>query len=189
MERSQALAILHEHVHNPGLRNHMLAVEAAMRGYAPLLGGDAETWGNAGLLHDFDWEIHPTLEHHPQDGAAILRARGVPEEIVRCVLSHAEHTGVTRQTPMEHALFACDELTGLITAVALVRPSRSLLDLNAKSVRKKWGDARFAAAVNREEIAKGADELGVELWQHVENVIRFMRSVAPELGLDGTPSP
>jgi putative nucleotidyltransferase with HDIG domain len=188
MERSLALALLHEHVQNPGLRNHMLSVEAAMRGYAPQYGGDPEVWGIAGLLHDFDWEIHPTLEHHPQDGAPILRARGVPEEIVRCVLSHAEHTGVPRQSPMEHALFACDELTGLITAVALVRPSRSLHDLTAKSVRKKWGDARFAAAVNREEIAGGAQELGVELWQHVDNVIQFMRAVAPELGLDGATS-
>jgi putative nucleotidyltransferase with HDIG domain len=187
MERSQALAILYEHVQNPGLRNHMLSVEAAMRGYASAFDGDSETWGLAGLLHDFDWEIHPTLEHHPQDGAPILRARGVPEEIVRCILSHAEHTGVPRLSAMEHALYACDELTGLITAVALVRPSHSLHDLTAKSVRKKWTDARFAAAVNRNEITHGAQELGVDLWEHVENVIRFMRTIAAELGLDGAP--
>lgn len=189
MERSQGLAILQEHVQNPGLRNHMLSVEAAMRGYALVFSGDPESWGLAGLLHDFDWEIHPTLEHHPQDGAPILRARGVPEEIVRCILSHAEHTGVPRLSAMERALFACDELTGLVTAVALVRPSRSLHDLTAKSVRKKWADARFAAAVNRDEIAHGAQELGVELWEHVENVIRFMRTIAADLGLDGTPAP
>jgi len=189
MERSQALAILQEHVQNPGLRNHMLSVEAAMRGYALVFGGDPESWGLAGLLHDFDWEIHPTLEHHPQDGAPILRARGVPDEIVRCILSHADHTGVPRLSTMERSLFACDELTGLITAVALVRPSRSLHDLTAKSVRKKWGDARFAAAVNRDEIAHGAQELGVDLWEHVENVIRFMRTIAADLGLDDAPSP
>jgi len=142
----------------------------------------------AGLLHDFDWEIHPTLEHHPQDGAPILRQRGVPEEIVRCILSHAEHTGVPRLSRMEKCLYACDELTGLITAVALVRPSRSVLDLTPKSLRKKWGDARFAAAVDRSQIEAGAADLGIELWQHVDNVIHDMRSVAGILGLDGAPA-
>jgi putative nucleotidyltransferase with HDIG domain len=184
--REQAWALLTEYVRTPSLIRHMLAVEAAMRAYAPNFGGEAEEWGLAGLLHDFDWEIHPTLEHHPQDGAPILRARGVPEPVVRCILSHADHTGVERRSPMEHALFACDEVTGLITAVALVRPSRSLLDLTAHSVRKKWGDVRFAAAVNREEIARGAASLGVDLWEHVSRVIGAMRGIAADLALDGS---
>jgi predicted hydrolase (HD superfamily) len=163
----------------------MLAVEAAMRSYAPRFGGDPDEWGIAGLLHDFDWEIHPTLERHPQDGAPILRDRGVPEEIVRCILSHADHTGVPRETSMERALYACDEITGLITAVALVRPSRSLHDLTASSVRKKWKDGRFAAAIDRGEIERAAQALGVEIWQHVDNVIAAMRTIAADLGLDG----
>jgi putative nucleotidyltransferase with HDIG domain len=163
----------------------MLAVEAAMRFYAEKFGEDVETWGQVGLLHDFDWEIHPTLEQHPQAGAPILRQRGVPEEIVRAVLSHADHTGVPRQSRMEKALYACDEITGLVTAVALVRPSRSLLDLEASSVKKKWKDRAFAAGANREEIAKAVEEFGVELWEHVGNVILAMRRIAPELGLEG----
>jgi predicted hydrolase (HD superfamily) len=153
--------------------------------YAGVHRKDPEPWALAGLLHDFDWEIHPTLERHPQDGAPVLRARGVPEEVVRCILSHAEHTGVPRQSTMEHALFACDELTGLITAVALVRPSRSLLDLEVGSIRKKWKDARFAANVRRDEIEHGASELGVELWTHVDHVLRAMAGIATDLGLDG----
>ncbi len=187
MEREQALSILHEYVHNPGLVNHMLAVEAAMRAYAEYFQEDPHDWALAGLLHDFDWEIHPTLESHPQDGAPILRQRGVPENVITCILSHADHTGVPRRTPMEKSLFACDEITGLITAVALVRPSRSLSDLTSRSVRKKWGDARFAAAVNREDIARAASDLGVDLWEHVDRVILAMRGIAPELGLDGRP--
>ena len=185
MNREAALAIVVEHVANQNLRRHMFAVEAAMRAYAGRLGGDPDEWGLAGLLHDFDWEIHPTLENHPQAGAALLQARGVPENIVMCILSHADHTGVPRDTPMRRALFACDEVTGLITAVALVRPSRSLHDLTAASVRKKWKDGRFAAAVNRGEIELGAAALGVDLWIHVENVILAMRSIAQDLGLDG----
>jgi putative nucleotidyltransferase with HDIG domain len=183
MERSEALAIIDEFVQNENLKRHMLAVEAAMQDYALRLGGDPATWGLAGLLHDFDWEIHPNLDSHPQAGAPILRERGVPETIVRCILSHADHTGVPRQTSMEKALFACDELTGLIVAVALVRPSRSLADLKVKSVRKKWRDNRFAAAVDRDEIERGAQDLGVEIWTHVEHVIQSMRRVAAELGL------
>ena len=185
MNRSEALSILHEYVKNENLVRHMLAVESAMCFYAVKLGENAEEWGNVGLLHDFDWEIHPTLEEHPQAGAPILRARGVPEEIVRAVLSHADHTGVPRQSPMEKALYACDEITGLVTAVALVRPSRSLYDLEASSVKKKWKDRAFAAGANREEIAKASQEFGVELWEHVGNVILAMRSIAPELGLVG----
>jgi putative nucleotidyltransferase with HDIG domain len=175
-----------EYVKNVALVRHMLAVEAAMRRYAASFGEDPEAWGLSGLLHDFDWEIHPTLDHHPQDGTPILRTRGVPEPIVRCILSHAEHTGVQRQTRMEHALFACDEITGLITAVALVRPSRSLLDMQVSSVRKKWKDGRFAANVRREEIEHGAVELGVELWEHVGNVLHSMAAIAADLGLDGS---
>lgn len=185
MNRSEALAIVHEYIKNENLVRHMLAVEAAMRYYAGLLGGEAETWGITGLLHDFDWEIHPSLDQHPQAGAPLLRERGVPEEIVRAILSHADHTGVPRQTNMEKALYACDEITGLVTAVALVRPSHSLYDLETASVKKKWKDKAFAAGANREEIARAADEFGVELWEHVGNVILAMRSIAPELGLDG----
>ena len=184
MNRSEALDIVREYIKNENLVRHMLAVEAAMRFYAEEYGEDAETWGNTGLLHDFDWEIHPTLEQHPQDGAPILMERGVPEEIVRAIQSHADHTGVPRQTPMEKALYACDEITGLIVAVALVRPSRSLSDLKVKSVKKKWKDRSFAAGANREEIEKAAQEFGVELWEHVANVIEAMRSIANDLGFE-----
>jgi predicted hydrolase (HD superfamily) len=156
-----------------------------MRFYAVKFGEDEDIWGITGILHDFDWEIHPTLEQHPLAGAPILRERGVPEEIVRAILSHADHTGIPRITPMEKALYACDEITGLITAVALVRPSRSLSDLEASSVKKKWKDRAFAAGANRDEIAKAAQEFGIELWEHVSNVILAMRTIAPELGLAG----
>jgi putative nucleotidyltransferase with HDIG domain len=185
MERSEALALVREYVKNENLVRHMLSVEAAMRYYAELYGEDVETWGLVGLLHDFDWEIHPTLDGHPQDGAPILEARGVPPEIIRAVLSHADHTGIPRQSRMEKALYACDEITGLVTAVALVRPSRSLHDLTASSVKKKWKDRAFAAGANREEIARATEEFGVDLWEHVDNVILAMRRIAPELGLDG----
>lgn len=183
--RSKALEIVREHVKNENLIRHMLAVEAAMRFYARKLGDDPDLWGVTGLLHDFDWEIHPTLEEHPQAGAPILRERGVPEVIVRAILSHADHTGVMRETSMEKALLACDEITGLVTAVALVRPSRSLYDLKVKSVKKKWKDRSFAAGANREEIERATEEFGQELWQHVDNVIQAMRTVAPELSLAG----
>jgi putative nucleotidyltransferase with HDIG domain len=185
MDRSEALDIVHEYVKNENLVRHMLAVEAAMRFYAKKYGEDEEIWGITGILHDFDWEIHPTLEEHPLAGASILRARGVPEEIVRAIMSHADHTGVPRITRMEKALYACDEITGLITAVALVRPSRSLADLEASSVKKKWKDRSFAAGANREEIAQAAQEFDIDLWEHVGNVILAMRTIAPELGLAG----
>jgi putative nucleotidyltransferase with HDIG domain len=165
----------------------MLAVEQAMRDYAERLGGDADLWGLAGLLHDFDWEIHPSLEKHPQDGAPILRQRGVPEVVVRCILSHADHTGVERGSPMERALFACDELTGLIVAVALVRPSRNLQDVTVSSVRRKWNNERFAAGVSREDVESGSRELGIDLWQHVGNVLNSMKTISADLGLSGTP--
>lgn len=185
MTREQALAIIQEYIQNHNLLRHMLAVEAAMRFYAEKYGQDEDAWGITGLLHDFDWEIHPNLEQHPQEGTPILRERGVPEPVIRAILSHADHTGVPRLSLMEKALSACDEITGLITAVALVRPSRSLYDLTASSVKKKWKDRAFAAGANREEIANAAQEFGVELWEHVENVILAMRHIAPELGLQG----
>src|SRR5512146_1675005 len=189
MDRAEALSIVKEYVKSQNLINHMLAVEAAMRFYARKNGEDEELWGLTGLLHDFDWEIHPTLEEHPQAGAPILRERGVPEEIVRAILSHADHTGVPRETPMQKALYACDELTGLITAVALVRPSRSLYDLTSSSVKKKWKDKAFAAGANREEIAQATSDFGLDLWEHTDNVILAMRTIAPELGLEGNLQP
>lgn len=189
MTREEALALVREYVRNENLIRHMLAVEAAMRFYAETFGEDPDEWGLAGLLHDFDWEIHPDMSTHPQAGAPILRERGVPEEIVRAVLSHADHTGVPRQSRMEKALAACDEVTGMIIAVALVRPSHSLLDLEPSSVKKKWKDRAFAAGANREEIERMTAEFGVELWEHVGNVIQAMRRIAPELGLVGNPSP
>jgi putative nucleotidyltransferase with HDIG domain len=182
MNRDIALSIVTEYVKNENLIKHMLSVEAAMRAYAAQYGEDPDYWALAGLLHDFDWEIHPTLEQHPQEGASILRERGVPEPIVRAILSHADHTGVPRQSRMEKGLYACDEITGLITAVALVRPSRSLQDLRAASVKKKWKDKAFAAGANREEIARASEEFGQELWPHVDNVIEAMRRIGPELG-------
>jgi putative nucleotidyltransferase with HDIG domain len=185
MDRQAALGIVREFVSNENLVRHMLAVEAAMRDYAERFGEDPERWGLVGLLHDFDWEIHPTLDKHPQEGAPLLRARDVPEPIIQCILSHADHTGVPRDTKMARALYACDEITGLITAVALVRPSRSIHDVKVRSVRKKWKDSSFAAAVNREEIERGAEELGVDLWEHVGLVIKAMQRIAPDLGLEG----
>ncbi|MBT3391064.1 MAG: HDIG domain-containing protein [Chloroflexi bacterium] len=187
MQREEALAIVREFVKNENLVRHMLAVEAAMRFYARKFGEDEELWAVTGLLHDYDWEIHPTLDKHPQVGIALLRARGVSDNILQAILSHAEHTGVPRTTTMEKALFACDEITGLITAAALVRPSRSLDDLTVKSVKKKWKDKAFAAGVNRNEVAQGAEEFGIELWEHVANVIEAMRPIGPDLGLERLP--
>jgi putative nucleotidyltransferase with HDIG domain len=187
MNREEALAIVNQYVSNPNLVKHMLAVEAAMRFYARKFGEDEEKWGVTGLLHDFDWEVHPTMEEHPAAGEPILRDLSVPEEIIRAVQSHASHTGVPRETLMEKALFACDEITGLITAVALVRPSKALFDLKAKSVKKKWKDKSFAAGANREEIEQGAAELGIDLWEHVQNVIKAMDAIAEDLGLAGSP--
>lgn len=185
MNRDDALAIVKHYVKNPNLVKHMLAVEAAMRFYARKFGEDEEKWAVAGLLHDFDWEIHPTMEEHPSAGEPILRELGVPDEIIRAVQSHADHTGIPRGTLMEKALFACDEITGLITAVALVRPSRALYDLKPKSVKNKWKDKSFAAGANREEIEQGTAEFGVDLWEHVANVIEAMNAIADTLGLAG----
>ncbi len=189
MNRENALIIVKNHVKNPHLINHMLAVEAAMRHYAEKYGEDIEKWGVTGLLHDFDWEIHPTAEEHPTAGAPILRELGVPEDIIQAILSHGDHTGIPRTALLQKALYANDEITGMITAVALVRPSKSLYDLNASSVRKKWKDRAFAAGANREEMENGARELGVDLWQHVDEVIIAMRKIAPELDLAGNLQP
>lgn len=185
MNREEALRIVQKYVKNQNLIRHMLAVESAMRFYARQYGEDEDIWGITGLLHDFDWEIHPSMEQHPTEGAPILRENGVPEDIVHAILTHADHTGIPRETHMEKALYACDEITGLIVAVTLVRPSRSLYDLKVSSVKKKWKDRSFAAGANREEIAKSAEEFGIDLWEHIDNVIKAMRQIAPELGLDG----
>jgi uncharacterized domain HDIG len=187
MDRAEALALVREFVKNEGLVRHMLSVEAAMRFYAEKFGEDPETWGLIGLLHDFDWEIHPTLDQHPQDGAPMLRERGVSEEIIQDILSHADHLRdrVPRDTLRRKAISACDEITGLITAVALVRPSRSLYDLEPSSVKKKWKDKAFAAGTSRSEMEHAAQEFGIDLWEHVGNVIQAMRKIAPELGLEG----
>ena len=189
MNRTEGYTIVTEYVQNENLIRHMLSVEAAMRFYAGKYNEDVDLWGLTGLLHDFDWEIHPTLDQHPQDGAPILRERGVPEEVIQAIQSHADHTGVPRRTLMEKALFACDEITGLIVAVALVRPSRSLYDLKVKSVKKKWKDRAFAAGADRGEIERAVDEFGVPLWEHVGNVILAMRTVAFQLDLEGNLSP
>ncbi len=186
MQRQQALEIVRAYVKNEALVRHMLSVEAVMRAYAENLHEDVELWGLAGLLHDFDWEIHPTAEEHPLAGLPILREAGVPEAVLEAIAGHADHTGVPRESCLAKALFACDEITGLITAVALVRPSRSLYDLEVSSVRKKWKDKSFAAGANRDVIAQGAEEFGVDLWQHVNFVIKAMRNIAKDLDLEGS---
>ncbi len=185
ISRDQALQIVRQYVKNENLVRHMLAVEAAMSAYAQKLAPEEEEkWRLAGLLHDFDWEIHPTLEKHPLEGAPILRSLGVDEEIVRAILSHADHTGISRETLMEKALYACDELTGLITTVALVRPSKKIADVKIKSIKKKWKDKAFARGVNRQDIEAGAHDLGVDLWtEHVPLVLQAMQSIADQLGL------
>ncbi len=186
MNRAESLLILHEFVTKESLINHMLAVESAMCFYARKFNEDEVVWGICGLLHDFDYEIHPDLDRHPSAGANILRERHVPEEIIQAILSHGEHTGVARNNLLRKTLFACDEITGLITACALVRPSRSLADLEVSSIKKKWKDKAFAAGANRDEIFQGAKELGIDLWEHVNNVILAMRAIAKELSLDGS---
>jgi putative nucleotidyltransferase with HDIG domain len=193
MDREQAWQTVVEHVQDRGLRRHMLAVEAAMRDYAGRLGADPETWGLAGLLHDFDWEVHPALERHPKEGAPILRSRGCPEEVVQAILAHNEAgTGVARSQPMDFALLACDELTGLIIAATLVRPAKDVREMAVKSVKRNWKDKRFAAAVDRDELAQVAADFSaacfdgrLELWEHVGNVLASMQRVAGELDLDG----
>ena len=183
--REQAWLLLTEFTQSESLIKHALAVEAAMRAYARKLGGDEEHWGVVGLLHDFDYERHPTAAEHPQKGAEILRAREYPEEMIRAILSHAVHTGVTPESPMERTLFAVDELTGFVTAVALVRPGRRVADVKPKSVKKKMKDKGFARAVNRDEIRSGAELLGVDFDEHITTVVAAMAEIADQLGLAG----
>lgn len=192
--RDEALALMHEYTQSDSLRKHMLAVEAAMRAYASKFGEDAERWGLTGLIHDFDYERYPNSEHsasdgHPAHGVRVLRERGWPEDILQAILGHATYSGVTRETPMAKALFAVDELTGLITATALVRPSKSLHEVDARSVRKKMKDKAFARGVNRDDVIQGAQELGVELEEHIQFVVDAMRASADSLGLAGTSTP
>jgi putative nucleotidyltransferase with HDIG domain len=188
MSREDALALLTEYTKGESLLRHAYAVEAAMRAMARKMSGDEEAWGIVGLLHDFDYEEHPTMEEHPLVGAKILRERGYPEETVEAILGHANHTGVARTTDMAKALFAVDELCGLITAVALVRPSKSIHDVRAKSVVKKMKDKAFARSVSREDIVAGVEELGLDLREHIGFVVEAMRTVATELGLQGQPT-
>jgi putative nucleotidyltransferase with HDIG domain len=191
--REEAWQTVVEHVQAPGLRRHMQAVEAAMRGYAVKLGEDPEAWGLAGLLHDFDWEIHPTLEDHPRQGAAMLRERGAGESVVQAILSHnTEGTGVERSRPIDFALLACDEITGLIIAAALVRPSKDLREVEVKSIQKRWKEKTFAAGVDRPHVEQATAEFSAAcfggslgLWDHVGNVLESMKGIAAELGLAG----
>jgi putative nucleotidyltransferase with HDIG domain len=192
--RDDALALVHEYTASESLRKHMLSVEAAMRAYAERYGEDPDRWGLAGLLHDFDYERWPNQEHdpergHPAEGIRILRAHGYPEDILEAILGHATYSGVPRRTRMAKALFAVDELTGLVTATALVKPSRSVHEVDARSVRKRMKDKAFARGVNREDIITGAEELGVELDEHIQLVIDAMRRSAEAIGLAGTPAP
>jgi putative nucleotidyltransferase with HDIG domain len=186
LSRERAWALVTEHVQSESLRKHLLAVEAAVRGYAREAGEDEEAWGFVALVHDFDYERYPDRENHPYRGVEILKERGYPEWVTRAILSHADYTGVTRETPLERTLFACDETSGFVTAAALVRPSKSILDLEASSVIKRMKDKAFARAVPREDIRKGAEELGLPLDQHLTNVIRHLREQADALGLRGT---
>jgi len=187
-DREPSWGLLTEFTQSESLRKHALAVEACMRAYARKLGGEEDLWGVVGLLHDFDYEKYPSLEDHPYKGNEILKERGYSEQIRNAIMSHAEYTGVLRVSPMEKALFACDELAGFITAVALVRPGKSLAEVDAKSVRKKMKDKAFARSVNRNDIVTGASELGVDLEEHIAFCIAAMRGIAAELGLDGSAS-
>ena len=187
MNRDDAWALLTEYTKSDSLLKHALGVEAAVRGYARLFGEDEDAWGITALLHDFDYERWPTLGDHPNKGAEILHEKGYPDWMIRAILSHAmEITGVTRDSRLEKTLFACDELAGFITAASLVRPSKSILDLEAKSVIKRMKDKAFARAVKREDLHAGAELLGLPLEQHIGNAIGFMRERADELGLRGT---
>jgi putative nucleotidyltransferase with HDIG domain len=191
--RDDAVAILHEHVQDENLRRHMLAVEAAMRRYAGELGADPDRWGLAGLLHDFDWEIHPTIDAHPKEGVPILRQRGVPEDVLQAILAHnTAGTGVERREPMDYALLACDEITGLIIAATFVRPHKDVRQLSVKSIKRNWKDKLFAAGVDRAEVAEAVEDFsrachggGLDLWQHAGNVLAAMQDAADTLELDG----
>jgi putative nucleotidyltransferase with HDIG domain len=188
--RDETLALMHEYTASDSLRKHMLSVEAAMRAYAEKYGEDVERWGTTGLIHDFDYERYPNSEHsptegHPSEGVRILRERGYPEDILRAILGHATYCGVPRDTQMAKTLFAVDELTGLITATALVRPTKNVNEVEAKSVRKKMKDKAFARGVNRDDVIMGAQEMGADLDAHIAFVIGAMQSVAADIGLAG----
>jgi len=180
--REQAWETLTRYTKSEALLRHALAVEASTASYAPRYGGDEELWRVTALLHDFDYEIHPTLDKHPQDGAQILREEGYPEEVIEAVLSHAEHLAMPRDTPLKKTLFACDELSGFVHACGLVRPT-GLDGLEPKSVRKKLKQPSFAAGVHRDEVYQGAELLGLELDEHIANVVAALQPIAPELGL------
>ncbi len=189
--RDDAWKLLCEHTESESLRRHMLAVEACVRAYARKSGADEDLWGLAALLHDFDYERWPNNNHaadreHPAEGAKILRAHGYDEELVRAILSHADYTGIRRQSPLEHVLFACDELAGFLTACTYVRPSKSILDLEVSSVKKRMKDKAFARGVSREDVIRGAEELGVPLDEHISFCIAALREQADVLGLRGT---
>ena len=189
-DRDAALAIVHEYTASDSLRKHMLSVEAAMRAYAEKFGEDVDHWGITGLVHDFDYERYPNSAHspteeHPAEGVRILRSRGFPEDILEAILGHANYSGVPRASLMAKTLYAVDELTGLVTATALVKPSRSVMEVEAKSVRKKMKDKAFARGVNRDDVINGAADLGVDLDEHIAFVIQAMQRVAGSLGLAG----
>ena len=193
MTRDEAWQIVCEHVQAAGLRRHMVAVEAAMRRYAGLLGEDGELWGLAGLLHDYDWEIHPTLEAHPKQGLPLLAGRGVPEPVLHAILAHnSEGTGVERESKLDYALLACDEVTGLVIAAALVRPTKDVRDVEVRSIQKRWKERAFAAGVDRPgveaataDFSRVAFDGGLDLWTHVGHVVAAMQGAAEALELDG----
>lgn len=184
-DRAEAWAVMTEYVKSESLRRHMLAVEAALRAYARRFGEDEERWGVVALLHDFDYEMHPTLDHHPQDGAPLLRARGYSEELITAILSHADHLDIPRTTPLQKALYAVDEVTGFASAVALVRPDKRIASVTPQSFKKKMKDKAFARAVSREDMLRGAEALGVPFDEHVQTVVDAMTGIADRLGLAG----
>jgi len=186
LSRDEAWALVTEYTQSESLRKHMLGVEAAVRGYARHFGEDEDDWGAVALLHDFDYERYPDQQNHPFRGVEILKGKGYPEWVTRAILSHADYSGVPRESHLEKTLYACDEMSGFITAASLVRPSKSILDLEASSVVKRMKDKAFARAVSRDDLRRGADELGLPLDQHIANVIAFMRLRADELGLRGS---
>lgn len=186
LDRPSAEALLFEWTQGEGLRSHARGVEASMRAYARRFGEDEALWGVTGLLHDLDYEKHPSPEEHPRIGCQVLEGKGYPDEMIQAVLGHAEYLDVSRETLMARALFAVDELVGLITAVALVRPSKDIREVEPKSIKKKWKDKAFARGVNRGDIEKGAEELDVPLQEHIAITLEAMKAVASEMGLDGS---
>jgi len=188
LSRDEAYALMTEWTASDSLRKHMLAVEAAVRGYARMWGEPEDDWAVVALLHDFDYERYPDPADHPFRGVELLREKGYPEWVTRAILSHADYSGVPRESRLEHTLFACDEMSGFVTAAALVRPTKSVMDLEAKSVIKRMKDKAFARAVSRDDLRKGAEEIGLPLEEHITNVIAFMREQADVLGLRGIPN-